>query len=213
MKQLLEEGLRAGAIGLSIGLLYAPGSYTTREELAELCSILTKYNGLLSTHIRGEGNNLLPSVAEVIWIAERAGISLHISHLKAAGRANWGKALEALELVEDARARGMDVTVDVYPYAAGSTTLTTLLPPWVLVGGRQNYRLRQQRSRLYRPAFCHERRIRSAHPSVRRQRPACPLRHRYERSSVPHAGGNRAYRRNSRIEGQNPRVPGGFCII
>jgi N-acyl-D-amino-acid deacylase len=135
MKELLEEGLRAGAIGLSIGLLYAPGSYTSREELAELCSVLPKYNGLLSTHIRGEGNSLLPSVAEVIWIAERAGISLHISHLKAAGRANWGKALDALELVEDARARGMDVTVDVYPYAAGSTTLTTILPPWVLEGG------------------------------------------------------------------------------
>ncbi|MFF2483308.1 amidohydrolase family protein [Paenibacillus sp. NPDC058071] len=135
MKSLLEEGLRAGAIGLSIGLLYAPGSYTSREELAELCSVLPKYNGLLATHIRGEGNNLLPSVAEVIWIAEKTGISLHISHLKAAGRANWGKALDALELVEDARARGMDVTVDVYPYSAGSTTLTTVLPPWVLEGG------------------------------------------------------------------------------
>ncbi|WP_028612073.1 N-acyl-D-amino-acid deacylase family protein [Paenibacillus harenae] len=135
MKTLLEEGLRAGAIGMSIGLLYAPGSYASREELAELCSVLPKYNGLLSTHIRGEGNNLLPSVAEVIWIAERAGIPLHISHLKAAGRANWGKALDALELVEAARARGMDVTVDVYPYAAGSTTLTTVLPPWALEGG------------------------------------------------------------------------------
>ncbi|MFF2093705.1 amidohydrolase family protein [Paenibacillus sp. NPDC058174] len=135
MKELLEEGLQAGAIGLSIGLLYAPGSYTSREELAELCSVLPKYDGLLSTHIRGEGNNLLPSVQEVIWIAEKAGISLHISHLKAAGKANWGKALDALELVEDARARGMDVTVDVYPYSAGSTTLTTVLPPWVLEGG------------------------------------------------------------------------------
>lgn len=135
MKELLEEGLRAGAIGLSIGLLYAPGSYTSREELAELCSVLPKYNGLLSTHIRGEGNNLLPSVAEVIWIAEKTGISLHISHLKAAGKINWGKVMDALELVEAARSRGMDVTVDVYPYNAGSTTLTTVLPPWVLEGG------------------------------------------------------------------------------
>ncbi|MFD0960952.1 N-acyl-D-amino-acid deacylase family protein [Paenibacillus chungangensis] len=135
MKELLEEGMRAGAIGLSIGLLYAPGSYTSREELAELCSVLPKYDGLLSTHIRGEGNNLLPSVQEVIWIAEQAGISLHISHLKAAGRANWGKVMDALELVEAARSRGMDVTVDVYPYHAGSTTLTTVLPPWVLEGG------------------------------------------------------------------------------
>ncbi|QJC50462.1 D-aminoacylase [Paenibacillus albicereus] len=135
MKELLEEGLRAGAIGLSIGLLYSPGSYTSKEELAELCSVLPRYDGLLSTHIRGEGNNLLPSVREVIWIAEQAGIPLHVSHLKAAGKANWGKALEAMELVEDARARGMDVTVDVYPYNAGSTSLTTILPPWVLEGG------------------------------------------------------------------------------
>ncbi|NOU92270.1 amidohydrolase family protein [Paenibacillus sp. LMG 31456] len=135
MKAILEEGLRAGAIGLSIGLLYAPGSYTTREELANLCSVLPKYDGLLSTHIRGEGNNLIPSVKEVIWIAEKSGIPLHISHLKAAGKKNWGKVLEALELIEDARARGMDVTCDVYPYNAGSTTLTTVLPPWVLEGG------------------------------------------------------------------------------
>ncbi|MGM0882080.1 MAG: N-acyl-D-amino-acid deacylase family protein [Bacillota bacterium] len=152
MKELLEEGLRAGAIGLSIGLLYAPGSYTSRKELAELCSVLPKYNGLLSTHIRGEGNSLLPSVAEVIWIAERTGISLHISHLKAAGRANWGKALDALELVEAARSRGMDVTVDVYPYAAGSTTLTTVLPPWVLEGGieatLEAFRDKSQRAKI-----------------------------------------------------------------
>ncbi|KZE82528.1 D-aminoacylase [Paenibacillus elgii] len=135
MKLMLEEGLRAGAIGLSIGLLYAPGSYTAKEEIAELCSILPKYDGLFSTHIRGEGNNLIPSVKEVIWIAEKAGVPLHISHLKAAGKRNWGKVLEALELIEDARARGMDVTCDVYPYHAGSTTLTTVLPPWVLEGG------------------------------------------------------------------------------
>jgi N-acyl-D-amino-acid deacylase len=135
MKQMLEEGLKAGAIGLSIGLLYAPGSYTSKEEIADLCSILPKYNGLFSTHIRGEGNNLLPSVKEVLWIAEKAGVSLHISHLKAAGTINWGKVLEALELIENARARGMDVTCDVYPYNAGSTSLTTVLPPWVLEGG------------------------------------------------------------------------------
>lgn len=135
MKHLLEQGLKAGAIGFSIGLLYAPGSYTSKEEIAELCSVLPKYNGLFATHIRGEGNNLIPSVKEVIWIAEKAGVSLHISHLKAAGKINWGKVLEAMELIEEARARGMDVTCDVYPYNAGSTTLTTVLPPWALEGG------------------------------------------------------------------------------
>lgn len=135
MKAILAEGLAAGAIGLSIGLLYAPGSYAAKEEIAELCSVLPRFGGLLSTHIRGEGNNLLPSVREVLWIAERAGVPLHVSHLKAAGKRNWGQVLAAMELIEDARARGLDVTCDVYPYDAGSTTLTTVLPPWVLEKG------------------------------------------------------------------------------
>src|ERR687889_480501 len=135
MKGLLEEGLQAGAIGLSLGLMYAPGSYTPREELAGLCSTLPMYDGLLSTHIRGEGDSLIPSIQEVLWIAERCGVPLQISHLKAAGSSNWGRVIEAMELIEDARSRGLDVTCDVYPYTAGSTTLTTLLPPWVLEGG------------------------------------------------------------------------------
>lgn len=135
MKRLLEEGLQAGAVGLSLGLMYAPGSYTSREELAELCSVLPMYDGLLATHIRGEGNSLIPSIEEVIWLAETCGVSLQISHLKAAGRSNWGSVTTAMELIEDARSRGLDVTCDVYPYTAGSTTLTSLLPPWVLEGG------------------------------------------------------------------------------
>jgi N-acyl-D-amino-acid deacylase len=135
MKGLLEESLQAGAIGLSLGLMYAPGSYTPGEELAELCSVLPRYDGLLATHIRGEGNSLIPSITEVIWIAERCGCPLQISHLKAAGTSNWGSVTEAMELVEDARSRGLDVTCDVYPYTAGSTSLTTLLPPWALEGG------------------------------------------------------------------------------
>ncbi|MGH3144583.1 MAG: N-acyl-D-amino-acid deacylase family protein, partial [Rubrobacter sp.] len=135
MKHLLEEGLQAGAIGLSLGLMYAPGNYTSGEELVELCSVLADYDGLLATHIRGEGNSLIPSIQEVIWIAEQSGVSLQLSHLKAAGKSNWGGVTRAMELVESARSRGLDVTCDVYPYTAGSTTLTTLLPPWALEGG------------------------------------------------------------------------------
>lgn len=135
MKGLLEEAFQAGAIGLSLGLMYAPGSYTPREELAELCSVLSRYGGLLATHIRGEGNSLIPSIEEVIWIAERSGVPLQISHLKAAGGGNWGSVTRAMELIERARSRGLDVTCDVYPYTAGSTSLTTLLPPWALEGG------------------------------------------------------------------------------
>jgi N-acyl-D-amino-acid deacylase len=135
MKGLLEEALQAGAIGLSLGLMYAPGSYTPREELAELCSVLSRYDGLLATHIRGEGNSLIPSIEEVIWISERSGVPLQVSHLKAAGGGNWGSVTRAMELIEEARSRGLDVTCDVYPYTAGSTSLTTLLPPWALEGG------------------------------------------------------------------------------
>ena len=149
MKRLLEEGLQAGAVGLSLGLMYAPGSYTSREELAELCSVLPGYDGLLATHIRGEGNSLIPSIEEVIWLAETCGVSLQVSHLKAAGRSNWGSVTQAMELIEDARSRGLDVTCDVYPYTAGSTTLTSLLPPWVLEGGvsRALERLKDSASR------------------------------------------------------------------
>jgi len=135
MKRILEEGMRAGAIGLSIGLLYSPGRYASKEEIAELCSVLPKYDGILATHIRGEGNNLIPSIKEVIWIAEKSGVSLQVSHLKAAGKRNWGSVFDAISIIEDARARGMDITCDVYPYDAGSTSLTTLLPPWSLEGG------------------------------------------------------------------------------
>ncbi|MDQ3912485.1 MAG: amidohydrolase family protein, partial [Actinomycetota bacterium] len=135
MEALLEESLQAGAVGLSLGLMYAPGSYTAREELARLCSVLPRYDGLLAAHIRGEGSSLIPSIREVIWIAERCECPLQISHLKAAGKSNWGSVAEAMELVEDARSRGLDVTCDVYPYTAGSTSMTTLLPPWALEGG------------------------------------------------------------------------------
>ena len=149
MKHIVEEGMKAGAIGLSIGLLYAPGSYSNKEEIAELCRVVAKYNGILSTHIRGEGNNLIPSIQEVLWIAEKVNIPLHISHLKAAGKRNWGKVMEAMEMIEDARSRGMDVTCDVYPYTAGSTMLTTLFPPWSLEGGLSSVldRLKNQSER------------------------------------------------------------------
>jgi N-acyl-D-amino-acid deacylase len=149
MGDLLEESLQAGAIGLSLGLMYAPGSYATTDELAQLCSVLPRYDGLLAAHIRGEGKSLIPSIREVLRIAERYGCPLQISHLKAAGRSNWSGVTEAMELVEDARSRGLDVTCDVYPYTAGSTSLTTLLPPWALEGGvsRTLKRLKEPASR------------------------------------------------------------------
>jgi N-acyl-D-amino-acid deacylase len=135
MKAMLAEALQAGAIGLSLGLMYTPGSYTSANELVELCSMLQKHDGLLATHIRGEGGSLIPSLEEVVWIAKKSSCSLQVSHLKAAGRSNWGGVLRAMELLEDARSEGLDVACDVYPYTAGSTSMMTLLPPWTSEGG------------------------------------------------------------------------------
>lgn len=138
VKKLLEESLEAGALGLSMGLMYVPENYYIRDELVEICSVLKKYGAILATHMRGEGNSLLKSIEEVLYVARKSEVPLHISHLKAAGRNNWGaNCNKAIQLIEDARSSGMDVTCDVYPYTAGSTSLYTLLPQWTLEGGIQ----------------------------------------------------------------------------
>lgn len=133
---LLRDSMDAGALGLSLGLMYAPENYYSTDELIKICSVLSNYNGIITTHIRGEGDSLISSIKEVIQIAETSNVPLNISHFKAAGKNNWGhKIEEAMNLVESSRMRGVDVTCDVYPYNAGSTTLWTILPPWVLEGG------------------------------------------------------------------------------
>ena len=136
IKRLLSEGLEAGAMGLSMGLMYAPECYYRMEELTEICTAAARYGAVLTTHMRGEGATLVESVKEVIHIAESAGIPLNISHFKAAGVKNWGGVLDqAMEVIEDGRSRGLDITCDVYPYTAGSTSLPALLPPWSQEGG------------------------------------------------------------------------------
>ena len=138
VKDYIEEALSLGAKGLSIGLMYAPENYYTFDELTKITEILHKYNGLLTVHIRGEGNNLVSSIQEVIKLAEKAEVPLHISHFKAAGRPNWGKQLSrAIDIINEYRAKGMDITCDAYPYNAGSTSLYTLLPPSLLAGGME----------------------------------------------------------------------------
>jgi N-acyl-D-amino-acid deacylase len=135
MKRLVAESLEGGAWGMSTGLIYAPGSYAETQEIVELSKIAARHRGFYASHIRGEGANLLNAIAEAIRIGREAGLPVEVSHLKAAGRANWGKVKEALALIAAARAEGLDVTADVYPYTASSTTLRTLLPGWVLEGG------------------------------------------------------------------------------
>jgi N-acyl-D-amino-acid deacylase len=132
---LVAEAMQAGAAGLSLGLMYMPGMYTSTAELVRLARVVGSYGGIVTSHMRGEGDHMLASLDEMLSIAEQAEVAVHISHLKIIGHRNWGSISRALERIADARARGLSITVDMYPYTAGSTTITQLLPPWLLEGG------------------------------------------------------------------------------
>jgi len=135
MKALLEESLKNGAFGLSTGLIYTPGAYAKTEEIIELAKVASKYNGIYASHIRSESTWLLEAIEEAIRIGKEANIPVEISHMKAAGKKNWGKVKDALRLIEKARSEGIEITCDFYPYTAGSTGLAACLPPWAHEGG------------------------------------------------------------------------------
>jgi len=135
MVALLEEGLEAGALGLSSGLFTSPGSYADREEMVALCRVLKRYNAGYFTHIRDESNHVLEAVDEAIDIAATCGVHVEIVHFKCSGMDNWGKAAAALEKIEAAKRRGLDVDCDSHPYTAGSNPLKNLMPQWVQAGG------------------------------------------------------------------------------
>src|SRR6266404_4628404 len=135
MQRLMSEAMEAGAWGLSTGLIYAPGSYAETEEIVAVARAAARHRGLYASHIRGEGATLLDAVSEAIRVGREAAMPVQVSHVKAAGRPNWGNVPRALALIDAARAEGLDVRADVYPYTASSTTLRTLLPDWALEGG------------------------------------------------------------------------------
>jgi len=135
MKRLLDEAMAQGAFGMSTGLIYPPCVYAETAELTELCRVVSSRGGVFVAHMRNEGDKLFESIDEVIAIGRDTGIPVQISHFKASGRQNWGKVVEALEMLDRARTEGVDVTVDQYPYIAGSTFLSSLLPSWALEGG------------------------------------------------------------------------------
>ena len=137
MKQILSASLREGACGMSTGLIYPPCVYADTEELTELCSVVAGQSGVFVVHMRNEGNRLFESIEEVTAIGRKSGVPIQISHFKASGERNWGKVVEALGLLEKAREGGVDMTVDQYPYVAGSTFLSSLLPVWMHEGGTQ----------------------------------------------------------------------------
>ncbi|MBI4876694.1 MAG: D-aminoacylase [Acidobacteria bacterium] len=137
MKELARQAMLEGAFGLSTGLFYVPGNYTPTEEVIEIARVVGRMGGVHISHMRNEAEGVLDSVRETIRIGEEGGLPTQITHHKIIGRENWGRSGETLRLVEEARARGVDVTIDQYPYTASSTGTAALFPQWAQAGGRK----------------------------------------------------------------------------
>lgn len=135
MRGALAEAMEQGAFGLSSGLIYAPGRFASMDEIVALAEVVAERGGFYATHMRSEGARLLEAIDEAIAIGERSGSPVLVHHLKASGRANWGRMAQAIERIEAARDRGLHVAASVYPYVASSTGLDQILPDWVTQGG------------------------------------------------------------------------------
>jgi len=135
MRALVRTAMEDGALGVASSLIYPPGSFAETEELIALSEVAAQYDGMYISHMRDEGANMLEAVEELLTIAEEAGIGAEIYHLKSSGQSNWPLFDEAIEMVESARAEGLQITADVYTYPAGSTGLNAAIPPWVQEGG------------------------------------------------------------------------------
>ena len=142
MEDIVEQGMKDGAVGLSTGLIYVPGTYAKTDEVVALARVAKNYNGVYASHIRNEGDTVFEAIAEAINIGEQTGIPVEISHFKIASKKHWGKTNDTLGLVIAAREKGLPVTVDQYAYTASSTSLDTILPSWALAGGREEGRKR-----------------------------------------------------------------------
>ncbi len=137
MKNEVRKAFEAGAAGLSTGLIYAPNVYADTPEIIALARVAAEMGGFYTSHIRGEASTLLEAIDEAIEIGRRAQLPVEISHLKAELRVNWHKMGEAIAKIDEARALGLDISADMYPYNAFCTTMTSLLPAWALAGGKE----------------------------------------------------------------------------
>lgn len=135
MELLVEQGMRDGAVGLSTGLIYVPGTYAKTDEITSLARIAARHSGIYATHMRSEGEHVADAIRESIQIGEQAGVPVEISHFKISSKKLWGQTPMTLGLVREARARGLMVTVDQYAYTASSTSLESRLPSWLRAGG------------------------------------------------------------------------------
>ena len=142
MRALVDSAMRDGALGVGSSLIYAPAAYASTDELVALCDAASPYGGMYISHMRSEGDRLIEAIDELIEIARRARVPAEMYHLKQAGKANWSKLDDAIAHVERARASGLAITADMYPYEAGATGLSACFPPWAHDGGPAALRAR-----------------------------------------------------------------------
>lgn len=149
MRKLVAQAMEDGAVGISTSLVYAPAFYAKTEELIELAKVASRYGGVYASHMRNESNSIMSALDEAIRIGTEANIPVEIFHLKMAGKPNWGKMGDVITKIEAARARGLDITADQYPYVAGATSLGAAVPPWAHEGGTAKFvqRLRDPATR------------------------------------------------------------------
>jgi dihydroorotase/N-acyl-D-amino-acid deacylase len=141
MRRVMAEAMEDGACGVAYALIYPPDAYAATDEIVAVCEEVARRGGVYVTHIRSEGDRLLEALEEAIEIGRRAGLPVEVYHLKACGATNWPKIPQVIERIDRARADGVDVTADMYPYIASGTGLTAMLPPWSEEGGRLFERL------------------------------------------------------------------------
>lgn len=142
METLVDKAMKDGAVGLSTGLIYIPGTYSKTNEIVRLAKIAARYNGVYASHMRDEGDSVTQAIEEALNIGRAANIPVEISHFKLSGQQNWGRSKETIPLVIKAREEGLDVTIDQYPYTASSTSLSTLMPDWILADGQDSIKAR-----------------------------------------------------------------------
>lgn len=145
METLVKLAMQGGAVGLSTGLIYIPGTYSTSEEIIRLAKIAAQYNGLYASHMRNEGDSVVEAIEEALRIGKEAKLPVQISHFKLSGQQNWGRSKETIRMIIKAREEGIDVTIDQYPYTASSTGLSIMFPDELLADGQDSIYARLQR--------------------------------------------------------------------
>lgn len=155
METLVDKAMKDGAVGLSTGLIYIPGTYTKTPEIVALAKVAAKYDGVYATHMRDEGDSVTYAIEEALTIGREANIPVEISHFKLSGQHNWGRSKETVALIKKAREEGLEVTIDQYPYTASSTSISTLLPDEVLADGQDSIKARLQRPEIRKQVTTH----------------------------------------------------------